>query len=123
VEEPVLPSDKNVLECAKTQMLGRTSAYPHDLFPEPFGLTVVLFVGDILGVKMYGLCEKGDKRTGKRRHLIAVKEVLSQLLRISEEVGIAVLDSDRQFIIAVIPVHHEDTGQILTSKDALRDRS
>jgi hypothetical protein len=103
VEEPVLVSGKDVLECPDTQVPGRASAYFHDLFPEFFSLTVILLVGDILRVKMHGLRDKRDKSPRKGLHLFLFDEVLLQFLQIPQEMGITVLDVERQFIIGVIP--------------------
>src|SRR5208283_5346521 len=71
---------------------------------------------------MHGLREEGDKDARKRFHLPFIREVLSQLLQIPEEMSITVLDLEGQLIVGVIPVHHEDAGKIFVSEDALRDR-
>ena len=51
MEQPVLMSGKDILECPDAQMPGGASAYLHDLFLELLGLAIVLFVGDILRVR------------------------------------------------------------------------
>ena len=36
--------------------------------------------------------------------------------------GIAILDGDKEFIVAVVPIYHEDTGKKSLSEQAFRDR-
>ncbi len=79
VEESILMRGKDVLVGSDAQMLGRASAYPHDLFLKLASLTVVFFVGDLLCAEVHGLGKGRDKLTRECLYFLLGK-VLFQLL-------------------------------------------
>jgi len=81
------------------------------------GPSVELPVADGEGSQLHGLSEERGEAADKGLNLSIICKLLLQVLHLSEQVGIAILDVTWGFVVAVVAIHDQNSREGLSTEN------
>ncbi len=111
---------KDFLDTTDSEMHGRSLYGSEDLGFDLGGLGIECWVFDRLGSEFHGGGQKRCHHADKRLDFVGVRGVFFQVLYLSQQMGIAVLEGARGFVVTGVTVYNENARQGFLSKDHLR---
>ncbi len=117
--QPIFMLTKNVLYLLNRRMVGFAVDCLFDLaydlgrtFPERRVIRFHL-------AEFRHRCQQRGKRLDELSNLRLIWKILFHILHIPQQMGITILNRHRQFVVPVIPIHHQHARQFLLAENFL----